>query len=135
MKFINLTPHALRLRREADDRPEPQDSDLVLEPDGRVARLEQVVLSATALSGMAVRRTTLSGRILDLPAPEPETVYIVSLPVAQQAGTQQGRTDIVSPGDLFWQNGHPALVRRLQQYLSGDVAWREQYDAAALAIS
>ena len=130
MQFINLTPHALRLRREAADRETAPARDLVIEPDGRVARLEQTPLRQTTLSGIAVRRSTFTGRILDLPAPQPETIYIVCLPVAARAASQ-GRDDVMSPDDIDL-DGPLLLVRSFQQFVPGSVAWREQYDATTL---
>jgi len=130
MKFVNLTPHALRFRREVDDCPEPLSRDLVIEPDGRVARLEQTPLRQDNVGGIPVRRIAFTGRILDLPEPQPTTVYIVSLLVAEIA-VMQGRTDVMSPDGIDLDEP-PFTARGMRQYVPGDVAWREQYDATTL---
>lgn len=113
--FVNLTPHALRLRTNvANMAPEALDSDIVLEPrykrtpSGEIARNERgdpitdpARVSATPggangqTNGVALFGRTTYGEVEGLPAPEQDTIYIVS---ALVGGRINGRDDIFCPG-------------------------------------
>ena len=120
MKIINLTPHAIRIRFDASSDAIPLDSDLVVEPTKPAARIEQRSEPSTPINGIPVMRAVFGG-IVSLPAPREGTVYIVSLPVGQAAGTQ-GRTDVVCPdtspnGGAVRNSGQVYAVRGFQQFL------------------
>lgn len=91
MKFINLTPHVLNVIGD--------DGSVVLSvpPSGTVARVATQQTVATQLDGIDVVRTVF-GDVDGLPAPQPDTVYVVSTLVLQalrHAGVD--RSDVVAP--------------------------------------
>ena len=118
-KFINLTPHALRLRVEvADMVAESRPDDVVVEPDARgSARVSSTPGALLGeLEGVALYGTTTFGEVTGLPEPEADTIFIVSALVGGQVA---GRTDVVQPGtgpaDQTVRNdkGHIFAVTRL----------------------
>lgn len=88
--FVNCTPHAIRLN---DGR--------VFEPSGTIARVAQTI-SAFDENCIAVQSF---GAVTGLPAPQPDTMYIVSAMVLPRAQAE-GRTDVVAPA-----TGHKDCVR------------------------
>lgn len=93
--IVNLTPHRLTVRVEESTVTDYLDSDINLEPSGKIARINQTSVTDTPINGIPTTRTVF-GDIVDLPEPAHDTVFVVSLPVAQIAA-QQGRRDVVSP--------------------------------------
>jgi len=96
-KFINLTPHPLRLRTAADDTATARDDDVVVAPDpagpARVATTPGV--AEGDLDGVALYSATSFGEVAGLPAPQDGTIFIVS---ALVGGQISGRDDVVQPG-------------------------------------
>jgi len=90
LKIVNLTPHPLRFVL-------PDGSEMEIPPSGTVARLEERIEPAGQVAGIPVIRKTL-GRLVNLPEPEPNTIYVASLPVAQ-AASADGRTDVYAIGE------------------------------------
>lgn len=84
MKIINLTPHAIVIT----DGP-------TFEPSGTIARVSVTQVDDGAIAGVPVKKQTY-GDIIDLPAPAPDTVYIVSA-IVLAAAKEAGRTDCVAP--------------------------------------
>ena len=84
VKFVNLLPHAVNLIA-ADG------SETVIPPSGSVARCESKASHET-IHGVRFARTTWLG-VFGLPDPEPDTIFIVSMLVAQNVR----RPDVVSP--------------------------------------
>lgn len=84
MKVINLTPHAVVIT----DGP-------TFEPSGTVARVSVSQVDDGVIAGVPVKKQTF-GDIIDLPAPAPDTVYIVSA-IVLAAAKEAGRTDCVAP--------------------------------------
>lgn len=86
MNLVNLTPHEITLADASGEivRTIPSVGS------ARIATTQQVV---GEVDGFPVNQTTY-GAIEGLPDPAPETVYIVSLVVAQKAAD---RTDVVAP--------------------------------------
>ena len=96
MRFVNLTPH-----------------DIVLN-DGRVFPSEgtaRVSSTHTAFDENGICSVSF-GEVEGLPAPEEDTIYIVSAMVAARAAAA-GRTDVVSPA-----TGHKECVREAGQIKS-----------------
>lgn len=85
MNFINLTPHAITLN------------------DGRV--FESVGVARVGNTFSDFDSSVAYGDIEGLPAPQEDTLYIVSALVLS-AAKAAGRTDCVAPA-----TGHPACVR------------------------
>ena len=88
--FINLTPHALNVRK-ADG------TFLELPPSGMVARrsVERVVVGE--IDGITVYATKF-GELEGLPEPAEGTIYIVSALAAQAC---VDRTDVLVPGEAI----------------------------------
>lgn len=92
-KFVNCTPHALTLILG--------DHTLNIEPSGSVPRVSSNITTLPSIElendGIFVPITkSVLGELTGLPAPAPNTFYIVSLIVAQKA-KELGRNDILSP--------------------------------------
>lgn len=85
-KIINLTPHAITVFLGSGDK-------LVIPPAGTVARVKQTKTQVGQINGIPVFRTVL-GSVEGLPAPEKDTVFIVSSIVLSAV---RGRTDVVAP--------------------------------------
>ena len=97
VNFINLTPHSLRLRiNVANTSAEPDPTDIVVEPSGEIARVSMTPGSEEAsVNGVSLYGATQFGEVQGLPAPQADTVYIVSALVGAQVS---GRDDVVQPG-------------------------------------
>lgn len=84
MKIINLTPHDVVIT----DGP-------TFPPSGTVARVSVQQVDAGDIDGIPVK-TQIFGDIVGLPAPQQDTVFVVSAMVLN-AAKAQGRTDVVAP--------------------------------------
>lgn len=84
IKIINLTPHDIVVT----DGP-------TFPPSGTVARVTTQQVNAGNINGIPVKAQTF-GNIVDLPAPQDDTVFIVSA-IVLAAAKAQGRTDVVAP--------------------------------------
>lgn len=87
MHLVNLTPHAISIRR-ADG------ATLALPASGQVARCAQQSIPVITLAGIDVTVQRF-GPVEGLPAPAPETRYIVSRLVAEACPE---RRDLLIPG-------------------------------------
>ncbi len=94
MKFINLTPHSIRLN---DGREFPSEG---------LARVSDTFTEFDENGICLVRH----GEIKDLPAPQEGVRYIVSAMVLA-AAKEKGRNDVVAPA-----TGHP-LCRRANGFI------------------
>ena len=83
-KIINLTPHAITIT----DGP-------TFAPSGQIARVTTHQVDAGTINGIPVKTQTF-GDIIDLPAQQDNTVYIVSA-IVLAAAKEAGRTDVVAP--------------------------------------
>lgn len=91
MKFVNLTPHTVNVV-DADG-----NNILSVAPSGNVARVATQQTVVGNIAGIDIARTVF-GDVDGLPAPQPDTVYIVSTLVLQalkDAGIS--RDDVVAP--------------------------------------
>lgn len=91
MNFINLTPHTVNVV-DADG-----NTILSVAPSGNVARVATQQTVVGNIAGIDIVRTVF-GDVDGLPAPQPDTVYIVSTLVLQaliDAGIS--RDDVVAP--------------------------------------
>lgn len=87
-KLVNLTPHAIVLRKA--------EKDTVIPPSGKIARVSSMPGSLKDLGlPVDVATATVYGEIDGLPAPEADTFYIVSGLVLSRA---VGRDDVFGPG-------------------------------------
>lgn len=120
MKLVNLTPHVIRIRVNESNELVPLDSDIVIEPEEKPARLDAYEREVEPIDGIPVMLSVL-GEIYDLPEPVEGVVYIVSFPVAQRlAGS---RPDVVGPhtgpkGGAIRSPGMaaPFAVRKFQRF-------------------
>lgn len=102
MIIINLVPHAVTILS-------PRGFDLVTIPastapariDERTIETETIAVSTTdrTRNGIVSTGVIEQGPITGLPDPEPDTIYIVSRPVALHPDTA-GRRDLYVPDDL-----------------------------------
>lgn len=84
MKIVNLTPHAVVI-----------SNGPTFQPSGKVARVSVTQVPDGDIDGVPVAKQTF-GDIVDLPDPQPDTIYIVSALVLS-AAKAAGRTDCVAP--------------------------------------
>jgi len=90
MKFVNLTPHTMNLANQDN-----KETVTAVPPSGSVARCRTISTPVSTVNGISVVRTTY-GAVEGLPAPETDTLYIVSALVRMAV---PNRTDVASPGD------------------------------------
>lgn len=86
MRFVNLTPHAVRVVDGIGEIP----------PSGVVARCATTSTPAGSAGGIALVRTTF-GAVECLPDAEEGTIFVVS---ALVRAAVPNRGDVASPGDL-----------------------------------
>lgn len=111
--FVNLTPHAIRIRMEDTNDAIELASDLVLPPSGTVARREAKTVARGYIDGVADFATEF-GPVIGLPARKAGVIYIVSALVL--SGTR--RSDVRGPktdGTAIRVNGQVFAVRGLQR--------------------
>lgn len=88
--IINLTPHAIDIRK--------QDGTMLhIEPTAPAARVDEIRTALPAVGGIGVTRAAY-GIVNNLPAPAPDTIYIVSMLVLSQCAD---RADVFAPGALL----------------------------------
>lgn len=93
MRLINLTPHDITIVQEGKP-------SITIPASGQVARVAETIKPVGLIDtpeGEVVLRHHYYGEIEGLPEPQPDTMFIVSLLVAQAAPY---RTDVVSPSGL-----------------------------------
>ena len=80
MNIVNLTPHALNLMPEGPDGPM-----VTIPPSGQVARcaVDWVQVNTVTVDGITVPVNQTRFWIFDLPDPQPDTIFVVSMLVAQ----------------------------------------------------
>jgi hypothetical protein len=100
MKFVNLTPHTLTV---VDD---SGNTVLSVAPSGSVARVSTQQTVVGNVAGIDVVRTVF-GDVDGLPAPQPDTVYIVSTLVLQSL-----KANGIDRGDVVAPDTSPASVVR-----------------------
>lgn len=109
-KIINLTPHSIRFQRADGTLTNP------IPPASQPAWVASREEERSPIDGIPVRRQVRGG-VTGVPAPEPNTIYVVSSVVAQallEEGTT--RNDIYVPVDLVRdENGQPVYARGLAQ--------------------
>lgn len=91
MKIMNLTPHDLHLITD--------NGSVSIAPSGAVARVSVVRTPAGSIvvDGVSIPLSISTyGDITDLPAPQQDTIYVVSALVAQVAN----RKDVFYPDNL-----------------------------------
>ena len=86
MKIVNLTPHTIKVVNS--------QNEVIREyPSAGVARVATTAETIDEVDGIKVVRTKF-GQVEGLPSPDGETIYIVSMVVAQAASM---RKDIIAP--------------------------------------
>lgn len=89
MNIVNLTPHALNIMPSG-----PTGPVVTIPPSGLVARCEvdREQVDTVTVDGITIPvNQTQFGTVSDLPAPRPDTIYVVSALVAQRV---PGRRDV-----------------------------------------
>lgn len=118
-RIVNLTPHPVTLVTANGD-------EVVIPPEETPVRIPAETKPAGEINGIPVVEERLGDADDVLPAPQPDTVYVVSRPVAERASH---RTDLVVPTDVERVNGKPVRARALARVMAASPR-----DAAADAI-
>ena len=97
MKIVNLTPHALHIRR-ADG------TDIAVEPSGTVPRLatsREILQPVSCDDGVDIQvsRATF-GTLAGMPPAHEGVIYVVSA-LCAQSPELQGRGDVYAPGEAI----------------------------------
>ncbi len=90
MKFVNLTPHDINLHKV-------DGSTITVTPSGKVTRCLEETTPIGHTNGISIIIKRF-GDIVNLPDPKPDTLFITSVIVAQEAW-KRGRTDVFCPSD------------------------------------
>jgi len=101
--IVNLTPHPVTLVTANGD-------EVVIQPEAAPVRIPAETKPAGEINNIPVVEERLGNADDVLPAPQPNTVYIVSRPVAERASH---RTDLVVPTNVERINGKPVRARAL----------------------
>jgi hypothetical protein len=88
MKIVNCTPHTPNIIAISGE-------VVTVQPSGTVARVKSSRVEIYQIDGIVIEMVAY-GEVENLPEPADDTVYIVSMLVAQRAK----REDIFSPGEL-----------------------------------
>lgn len=114
MRLVNLTPHVINIIG-------PDGNPLIsIPPSGDVIRVEIQSEELPPLEGIPIVRAGIIRLVDPLPAPQADTIYIVSTLVAQEAA-KLGRYDFFAPDTgpesvVRDENGRIIGVRRLQTF-------------------
>lgn len=110
MNFVNLTPHAITIRKT-------DGSDEVIPPSGKVARVDEMPNKIEReVNGIPVLGKSKFGDVIELPEPQDGFSYIVSGMVAERVS----RIDVFSPATgpkddaVRNEKGHVVAVRYLK---------------------
>lgn len=113
LNIINLTPHEISFSGVIDGRPQM----LTLEPEPVTCRVETEQHATGMIGGLLPTQCQTYGRINNLPAPKPNTVYVVSGLVLHALKLRgEARSDVVAPATgprdnaLRNANGHVLAV-------------------------
>ena len=106
VKIINLTPHPITF----------PEAGVTVAPSGTVARVKEEIISTSSLNNSSILVATVAtGKVIDLPDPQPGVIYIVSRPVALAV---IGRPDVFVPDDFIRdENGRIIGARRLARFV------------------
>lgn len=86
-KVVNLTPHELNIVGE---------QSVTIPPSGQVARAAETTEIVGSVAGIPIIHKTF-GKVEGLPEPQPDTVFVVSLLVAQAVK----RADVLTIGETI----------------------------------
>ena len=107
MKIINLTPHDVTLVTTGGD-------EVVIQPEETPVRIPAETTPAGEINGIPLVVEQLGDAESVLPAPQPDTVYIVARPVAERAN----RPDLLVPTSVERINGRPVRARALARVVT-----------------
>ena len=94
--IINLTPHTITIAAPK--------TTIIVKPSGIITRAQQKHTLVKTIDNIPIYKTTF-GKVQDLPAPQPNTIYIVSSIVAIAIKAQHpDRKDIFIPVDFLRDN-------------------------------
>ena len=88
--IVNLTPHEINFVTDTGERV------LDIPASGRIARVSVQTSVVGTFSGIPITQNVY-GEVENLPEPQPGTIYVVSLPVAQRV---PDRPDVFIPNEL-----------------------------------
>ena len=98
MKVINLTPHSITFFQKNLEEHNTMTELMTVPPCGQLARVTtKTVVVSEGMPGLPIPVTaTEFGEVEGLPAPEEDTIYIVSSIVAQRC---RDRNDVFIPNE------------------------------------
>ena len=108
MRILNLTPHPVTLVTIGGD-------EVVIQPEENPARIPTTSTPAGEVNGIPVVEEKMGDADSILPAPQPDTVFVVARPVAERASH---RTDLVVPTNVERVNGKPVRARALARVMA-----------------
>lgn len=108
MRIVNLTPHAVTL-------VDVDGSEVVIQPEPTPVRLPAETYPDGEINSIPVVWEVLGDADSVLPAPQPDTVFVVARPVAERASH---RTDLVVPTNVERVNGKPVRARALARVMA-----------------
>lgn len=108
MRIVNLTPHPVTLVTIGGD-------EVVIQPEENPARIPTTSTPAGEVNGIPVVEEKMGDADSILPAPQPDTVFVVARPVAERASH---RTDLVVPTNVERVNGRPVRARALARVVT-----------------
>jgi hypothetical protein len=86
MQFVNLTPHAITIEKS-------DGTHITITATVPAARIQHHNVVCDDIAGIPISQVQY-GAVEHLPAPQPDTLYVVSAMVAQQC---RDRIDVVAP--------------------------------------
>lgn len=118
MKFVNLTPHNIVFRFDANNEPVALESDLIIASTGRAFITTASETAIETINGVPCTEIEY-GAITDLPDPDGESLFIVAMPTAQFLAAAGRTNDIRYPDTgkpefcVRTATGAPFATRRL----------------------
>ena len=107
MRIVNLTPHPVTLVTANGD-------EVVIQPEETPVRIPAETKPAGEINDIPVVEERLGDADDVLPAPQPDTVYVVSRPVAERAN----RPDLLVPTQVERVDGRPVRARALARVMA-----------------
>src|SRR5690606_16380031 len=108
VQITNRTPHPVTLVTASGDK-------LVIQREASPVRIPATTIPAGEIGGIPLVVEQLGDADSVLPAPQPDTVFVVARPVAERA---THRTDLVVPTQVERINGRPVRARALARVVT-----------------
>lgn len=107
MEIINLTPHVVIVKKTS--------GDVIFQPSGSIARVEMEQEKVGEANGIPIFLNKAK-KVTGLPDPTPDTIYIVSVIVAQTVKREQFVAPDTGPTAVRDKEGQVVAVRGFVTY-------------------